>query len=62
MLKIELKKMFIDYLNLFSCNEITAKLVKPILVARLLKPNLIYKPWLSQTLSRFFVVKKTHGV
>ena len=30
MLKIELKEMFIDYLNLFSCNEITAKLVNPI--------------------------------
>lgn len=30
MLKIELKKMFIDYLNLFLCNEITAKRVNPI--------------------------------
>ena len=30
MLKIELKEMFIDYHNLFLCNEITAKRVNPI--------------------------------
>ena len=42
MLKIELKKLFIDYYNLFLCNEITAKRVNPF-GWHLLKLKKIYK-------------------